>query len=117
MGAEKTHWTSLPKREHSCILADGQLLMWEETLELVGSIVSLDRNTRHAMAHRMAQANKCQSKMAQCPSLLLDSETGATEHCEKDHVASVLVERKHVEDAQSTERQKLRAGVRGLLRM
>ena len=42
-------------------------------------------------------ANKCQSKMTRCPSLLLDSETGATEHCEKDHVASVLVERKHVE--------------------
>ena len=39
VGAEKTHWTSLPKTEHSCITVDGQLVMWE-TLEFVGSIVS-----------------------------------------------------------------------------
>ena len=54
VGAQKTHWTSLPKREHSCITVDGQLVVWE-TLEFVSSIVSLDGNARHAIAHRMAQ--------------------------------------------------------------
>ena len=46
VGAQKTHWTSFSK------MMD----------EFVGSMVCLDGNATHAIAHRTAQANKCRAK-------------------------------------------------------
>ena len=39
------------------IMVDGSAVVWEEVLEFVGSMVCLDGNARHAVAHRTAQAN------------------------------------------------------------
>ena len=59
VAAQKTHWTSFPKMMDKNIMVDGSAVVWEEVLEFVGSIVCLDGNARHAIAHRTAQANKC----------------------------------------------------------
>ena len=44
------------------IMVDGSAVVWEEVLEFVGSMVCLDGNARHAIAHRTAQANKCPAR-------------------------------------------------------
>ena len=62
VGAQKTHWTSFPKMMDKNITVDGSAVVWEEVLEFVGSMVCFDRNARHAIAHRTAQANKCMAK-------------------------------------------------------
>ena len=62
VGAQKTHWTSYPKMMDKSIMVDGLPVVLEEVLEFVGSKVCLDGNTRHAIAHRTAQANKCLAK-------------------------------------------------------
>ena len=62
VGAQKTHWTSFPKMMDKYITVDGSAVVWEEVLEFVGSMVCLDGNARHAIAHRTAQANKCRAK-------------------------------------------------------
>ena len=62
VGAQKTHWTSFPKMMDKNITVDGSAVVWEEVLEFVGSMVCLDGNARHAIAHRTAQANKCRAK-------------------------------------------------------
>ena len=62
VGAQKTHWTSFPKMMDKSIMVDGLAVLWEEVLEFVGSMVCLDGNARHAIAHRPAQANKCRAK-------------------------------------------------------
>ena len=62
VGAQKTHWTSFPKMMDKNIMVDGLAVVWEEVLEFVGSMVCLDGNARHAIAHRTAQANKCRAK-------------------------------------------------------
>ena len=62
VGAQKTHWTSFPKMMDRNIIVDGLVVLWEEVLEFVGSMVCLDGNARHAIAHRSAQANKCMTK-------------------------------------------------------
>ena len=62
VGAQKTHWTSFPKMMDKHITVDGSAVVWEEVLEFVGSMVCLDRNARHAIAHRTAQATKCRAK-------------------------------------------------------
>ena len=62
VGAQKTHWTSFPKMVDKNIMVDGSAVLWEEVLEFVGSMVCLDGNARHAIAHRTAQANKCRAK-------------------------------------------------------
>ena len=62
VGAQKTHWTSFPKMVDKNITVDGSAVVWEEVLEFVGSMVCLDGNARHAIAHRTAQANKCRAK-------------------------------------------------------
>ena len=63
VGAQKTHWTSVPKMIDKNVMVDGSAVVWEEVLELfVGSMVCLDGNARHAIAHRTAQANKCRAK-------------------------------------------------------
>ena len=58
----KKHWTSHPKVEDSSMVADGLAVVWEEVLEFLGSTVCLDGNTRHAISHRTARANKCLAK-------------------------------------------------------
>ena len=62
VGAQKTHWTSFPKMMDKNITVEGSAVVWEEVLEFVGSMVCLDGNARHAIAHRTAQANKCRAK-------------------------------------------------------
>ena len=62
VGAQKTHWTSFPKMMDKHITVDGSAVVCEEVLEFVGSMVCLDGNARHAIAHRSAQANKCRAK-------------------------------------------------------
>ena len=62
VGAQKTHWTSFPKMVDKNIMVEGSAVVWEEVLEFVGSMVCLDGNARHAIAHRTAQANKCRAK-------------------------------------------------------
>ena len=62
VGAQKTHWTSFPKMMDKNIMVDGSAVVWEEVLEFVGSMVCLDGNARHAIAHRTAQANKRRAK-------------------------------------------------------
>ena len=62
VGAQKTHWTSFPKMMDKHITVDGSAVVWEEVLEFVGSMVCLDGNARHAIAHRTTQANKCRAK-------------------------------------------------------
>ena len=62
VGAQKTHWTSFPKMVDNNIMVEGSAVVWEEVLEFVGSMVCLDGNARHAIAHRTAQANKCRAK-------------------------------------------------------
>ena len=62
VGAQKTHWTSYPKMTDKSIMVDGLAVVWEEVLEFVGSMVCLDGNARHAIAHTTAQANKCRAK-------------------------------------------------------
>ena len=44
------------------ITVDGSAVVWEEVLEFVGSMLCLDGNARHAIAHRTAEANKCRAK-------------------------------------------------------
>ena len=58
VGTQKTHWTSFPKMMDKNIMVDRSAVVWEEVLEFVGSMVCLDGNARHAIAHRTAQANK-----------------------------------------------------------
>ena len=62
VGAQKTHWTSCPKMVDKSIMVDGLAVLWQEVLEFVGSMVCLDGNARHAIAHSSAQANKCLAK-------------------------------------------------------
>ena len=66
VGAQKTHWTSFPKMVDKNITVDGSAVVWEEVLEFVGSMVCLDGNARHAIAHRTAQVNKCRAKWKLC---------------------------------------------------
>ena len=62
VGAQKTHWTSYPKMVDKSIMVDGLAVLREVVLEFVGSMVCLDGNARHAIAHRSAKANKCMTK-------------------------------------------------------
>ena len=69
VGAQKTHWTSFTKMMDKNITVDGSAVVLEEVWEFVGSMVCLDGNARHAIAHRTAQANQCRAKWK----LVLDS--------------------------------------------
>ena len=116
LSAQKTHWTSFPKMMDKNITVDGSAVVWEEVLEFVGSMVCLDGNARHAIAHRTAQANKCRAKWKlvlnypRLPRLLRLNTI-------KDYdVAGFPLEFECLDDGQGTER-KLRVGARAWWRM
>ena len=107
VGAQKTHWTSFPKMMYKNITVDGSAVVWEEVLEFVGSMVCLDGNARHAIAHRTAQANKCRAYMETCVEFPMAPQIVAAEHRKDYDVAGFLLELECLDDVQGTERDKI----------
>ena len=105
VGAPKTHWTSFPKMMDKNITVDGSAVVWEEVLEFVGSMVCLDGNARHAIAHRTAQANKMPCKMETCVGFLMAPQIVAVEHRGDCGVAGFPLGLGCLDDGQGTERQ------------
>ena len=99
VGAQKTHWTSFPKMMDKHITVDGSAVVWEEVLEFVGSMVCLDGNARHAIAHRTA------CKMENCVEFPMAPQIVAVEHRKDYDVAGFPLELECLDDDQGTERQ------------
>ena len=76
-----------------------------EMLDLVGSKVCLDGNTRHAITHRTAQANTCFGEMTNCVDVIVAPEETALEHHEVDTVTDSFVELERVDDGESLKGQ------------
>ena len=107
VGAQKTHWTSFPKMIDKHITVGGSAVVWEEVLEFVGSMVCLDGNARHAIAHRTAQANKCRAKWKIVLSSPWLPQIVAVEHRKDYDVAGFPLELECLDDDQGTERDKI----------
>ena len=82
-------------------------VQWEEEMEFVGSRVCLDGNSRHAIARRSAQANKCLPKWRPVFEFIMAPEGVALEHCEIDNVAGLSLEFERVDDGESPKRQRI----------
>ena len=107
VGAQKTHWTSFPKMMDKNITVDGSAVVWEEVLEFVGSMVCFDRNARHAIAPRTAQANKCMAKWRPSSEFFMAPKVVAVEHCKDYNVAGILLEFECLDNGQGPKETKI----------
>ena len=56
VGAEKTHWTSMPPRPGEQLVVDGSRVEWESSLTYVGTVIDMTGSAGPAMTFRMVQA-------------------------------------------------------------
>ena len=108
VGAQKTHWTSFLKMTDKNIMVDGFAVVWEEVLEFVGSMVCLDGNARHAIAHGSAQANKCVAKWRPVLSSSWLPRLLRLNIVKNYNVAGLSLEFECLDDGQGTKRQNCR---------
>ena len=80
-------------------------------------MVCLDGNARHAIAHRIAQANKCRATMETCVEFPMAPQIVAVEHRKDYDVAGFPLELDCLDRRSRHRETKLRAGAREWWRM
>ena len=62
VGAEKTHWSSIPRMPSAALRVGTERVAWTSHLTFVGGVVSFDNNSAEAIQYRMTQAEKVYHK-------------------------------------------------------